>query len=66
MKMLCRFCSDGKVQKAATCTSAGQRSRNAPRCSPFALLLLLASPAGAATVLSAGDGDTMRVVAASG
>ena len=27
----------------------------------LALLLLLASPAGAATVLSVGDGDTMRV-----
>ena len=30
--------------------------------SPLALLLLLASPAGAATVLSVGDGDTLRVV----
>ena len=29
---------------------------------PLALLLLLAGPAGAATVLSVGDGDTMRVV----
>jgi endonuclease YncB( thermonuclease family) len=29
---------------------------------PFALLLLLAGPAGAATVLSVGDGDTLRVV----
>lgn len=28
---------------------------------PLALLLLLACPAGAATVLSVGDGDTMRV-----
>jgi micrococcal nuclease len=29
---------------------------------PLALLLLLAGPAGAATVLSVGDGDTLRVV----
>ena len=28
---------------------------------PLALLLLLAGPAGAATVLSVGDGDTLRV-----
>jgi hypothetical protein len=33
MKMLCHFCIDGQVQKAATCTSAGLRSRNAPPCS---------------------------------
>ena len=32
------------------------------RPAPLALLLLLASPAGAATVLSVGDGDTLRVV----
>ena len=32
------------------------------RFAPLALLLLLAGPAGAATVLSVGDGDTMRVV----
>jgi micrococcal nuclease len=32
------------------------------RPAPFALLLLLAGPAGAATVVSVGDGDTMRVV----
>jgi endonuclease YncB( thermonuclease family) len=29
---------------------------------PLALLLLLAGPVGAATVLSVGDGDTLRVV----
>ena len=32
------------------------------RLASVALLLLLASPAGAATVLSVGDGDTLRVV----
>lgn len=32
------------------------------RFAPLALLLLLAGPATAATVLSVGDGDTMRVV----
>jgi endonuclease YncB( thermonuclease family) len=32
------------------------------RPAPLALLLLLAGPAGAATVLSVGDGDTLRVV----
>ena len=32
------------------------------RPAPLALLLLLASPAGAATVLSVGDGDTLRDV----
>jgi endonuclease YncB( thermonuclease family) len=32
------------------------------RPAPLALLLLLAGPAGAATVVSVGDGDTMRVV----
>ena len=32
------------------------------RSAPHALLLLLAAPAGAATVLSVGDGDTLRVV----
>ena len=32
------------------------------RPAPLALLLLLAAPAAAATVLSVGDGDTMRVV----
>jgi len=32
------------------------------RFAPLALLLLLSGPAGAATVLSVGDGDTMRVV----
>lgn len=31
------------------------------RPAPLALLLLLAGPAGAATVLSVGDGDTLRV-----
>jgi endonuclease YncB( thermonuclease family) len=31
------------------------------RPGPLALLLLLAGPAGAATVVSVGDGDTMRV-----
>ena len=31
------------------------------RPSAFALVLLLAGPAGAATVVSVGDGDTMRV-----
>ena len=32
------------------------------RPAPLALLLLLVGPAGAATVLSVGDGDTLRVV----
>jgi endonuclease YncB( thermonuclease family) len=32
------------------------------RLVPLALLLLLAGPAGAATVVSVGDGDTMRVL----
>jgi endonuclease YncB( thermonuclease family) len=32
------------------------------RPAPFALFLLMAGPAGAATVLSVGDGDTLRVV----
>jgi endonuclease YncB( thermonuclease family) len=32
------------------------------RPAPLALFLLLAGPAGAATVLSVGDGDTLRVV----
>jgi len=32
------------------------------RPAPLALLLLLSGPAGAATVLSVGDGDTLRVV----
>jgi endonuclease YncB( thermonuclease family) len=32
------------------------------RPAPFALFLLLSGPVGAATVLSVGDGDTLRVV----
>jgi len=57
---LCHSIKDAAIQNHATCDGA-KTAMPYPACALCISWLMLAGPAAAATVISVGDGDTLRV-----